>query len=355
MFFTKSRPQSPTNNANFFVQISRPSIPFMNNFQSILGAITIFIVLLFFFCPLPAFSHPGETVKKETSRKDPGPEKTISDDLQNIPARHESAHHHKNSSILTNYVKKELNFQISIVGLSLAFFLGAVHALGPGHGKALVAAYLVGSRGRIKDAAFLSGLVTLAHVLSVILLGVAALIMKDHFVQEKFHGWIGFSSGLLIFIIGYWMVAKRALEPLRKENHTHHPHHSHTYVHDHEKEHSPSHPPDEEASLGSLFSLGIAGGMVPCPTALIVLLASISAKKILFGLLLIISFSLGLAAILFFVGILTVTASKLLEGFSDEKKFIQTLPVFSAGVVMLMGLAIALDSLCALGILSVHM
>ncbi len=268
-----------------------------------------------------------------SKQKGPGLEKTFA-------GGHESHHKNEGPSILTKYVQKDFNFQILIIALSLAFFLGGVHALGPGHGKALVAAYLVGSRGRLKDAAILSVIVTFAHVLSVIILGVVALIMKDHFVQEKFHGWIGFSSGLLIFIIGYWMIAKRALDTVNKGNHAH--------------GHSHSHTPEGGISLGGLFSLGIAGGMVPCPTALIVLLASISAKKILFGLLLIIFFSMGLAVILFFVGALTVTASKFVESFSEEKKFIQQLPVFSAGVVMLVGLAIAFDSLRSIGILSLH-
>ena len=214
--------------------------------------------------------------------------KVITGDTGSYPADDDE------SSILTDYVKKDLSPQLILVALGVAFFLGAVHALSPGHGKAMVAAYLVGSRGTVKDAVVLGGIVTFTHVISVIILGVVALALQGYFVQEKLHGWIGFVSGVLIFIIGYWMLARRALESSHRRHHTHHDH-SHSHDHDHGHSHAPA--PEGDVTLGSLFTLGIAGGMVPCPSALVVLLVSISVHKILFGLLLIISFSLGLAAI----------------------------------------------------------
>ncbi len=100
-----------------------------------------------------------------------------------------------------------------------------------------------------------------------------------------------------------------------------------------------------------MLSLGIAGGMVPCPTALVVLLASVAFGRIVFGLLLILSFSFGLAAVLILIGILTVRASKLTERFSGARSWIENLPIFSAGLVMLAGIAIALNALHAGGIL----
>ncbi|WP_319778971.1 sulfite exporter TauE/SafE family protein [Maridesulfovibrio sp.] len=232
-----------------------------------------------------------------------------------------------------------------LFALGLAFFLGMGHALSPGHGKAMVAAYLIGRSGRIRDAFTLGSIVTITHVASVIVLGIAALLLSRYFLPGDLYPWLGAFSGALVFAVGYMMLARRAV---------HHVHHAHS--HDHNHDHGHSHEGDSgPVSWWSMLSLGVAGGMVPCPTALVVLLASVAFGRIVFGLLLILSFSFGLAAVLILIGILTVRASKLTERFSGSRRWIENLPVLSAGLVMLAGIAIALNALNAGGILKFNL
>ena len=247
---------------------------------------------------------------------------------------------------LKDYLSQEnLGPGTILFALGLAFFLGMGHALSPGHGKAMVAAYLIGRSGRIRDAFTLGTIVTITHVASVIVLGIVALLLSRYFLPGELYPWLGAFSGALVFGVGYMMLARRAVHS--------HGHHDHGH-HEHSHSHSHSHEEDSEAgqvSWWSMLSLGIAGGMVPCPTALVVLLASVAFGRIVFGLMLILAFSLGLAAVLILIGILTVRTSKLTERFAGSRRWIENLPVISAGLVMLAGIAIAFNALHAGGIL----
>ena len=231
--------------------------------------------------------------------------------------------------------KQDLGPGLIISGLFLALFLGGSHALTPGHGKAIVAAYLTGSRGRIKDAILLGGIVTFTHVISVVLLGIVTLFLSKYIMPQRLFPWIGACSGALIFLLGYYMLAKRALTAPAYDHHHHHL------------------KPEGIPTIKEIVSLGVAGGMVPCPTALVVLLISISMNRIPAGLLLIVFFSLGLAVVLMLIGILTVTASKFLEKFSETKTWIRRLPVFSSGVIMIVGALIAFKALTAGGVIAI--
>src|SRR5260370_28456826 len=122
--------------------------------------------------------------------------------------------------------------------LGIAFALGAAHALTPGHGKTIVAAYLVGSRGTLKHAAFLGAMVTFTHTISVFLLGMATLFLFQYVVPEKVTQVLGAISGLSIVVIGAWMLYKR----LRGTGHTHpNDHHDHEHQHDHVHPHDHHH------------------------------------------------------------------------------------------------------------------
>ncbi|WP_432736029.1 nickel/cobalt transporter [Maridesulfovibrio sp. FT414] len=236
---------------------------------------------------------------------------------------------------LKEYLSREnLGTGAALFALGLAFVLGMGHALSPGHGKAMVAAYLIGRSGRIRDAFTLGIIVTITHVASVLVLGIAALLLSRYFLPGDLYPWLGAFSGALVFVVGYLMLARRAV----------HHHHHHEHHHDHSDRNG-------AVSWWSMLSLGIAGGMVPCPTALVVLLASVAFGRIVFGLLLISAFSLGLAAVLIIIGILTVRASGLTEKFSGSRRWIENLPVASAGLVMLAGIAIALNALIAGGVI----
>jgi nickel/cobalt transporter (NicO) family protein len=235
-------------------------------------------------------------------------------------------------------------------GLGIAFVLGAAHALTPGHGKTIVAAYLVGSRGTLKHAAFLGAMVTFTHTVSVFLLGLATLFLFQYVVPQKVTQVLGAISGLSIVAIGGWMLYKR----LRRAGHTHshshdhehhhHHDHAHDHVHEHTHSHEHSHGPGghthmpDEMSWSGLAALGASGGLVPCESALVLLLTAIALRRVGLGLLLLVSFSLGLALVLMAIGILVIYAKNLLPSSTGGNRFFQWMPVASAAVVMLLGL-----------------
>jgi nickel/cobalt exporter len=240
-------------------------------------------------------------------------------------------------------------------GLGIAFVLGAAHALTPGHGKTIVAAYLVGSRGTLKHAAFLGAMVTFTHTVSVFLLGLATLFLFQYVVPQKVTQVLGAISGLSIVAIGGWMLYKRLRRPGHAhshshdhdhEHHHHHDHDHHDHAHDHFHEHTHSHEhshgpgghthmPDE-MSWSGLAALGASGGLVPCESALVLLLTAIALRRVGLGLLLLVSFSLGLALVLMAIGILVIYAKNLLPQ-SSGSPFFRWMPVASAAVVMLLG------------------
>jgi nickel/cobalt transporter (NicO) family protein len=207
--------------------------------------------------------------------------------------------------------------------LALAFFLGAVHALTPGHGKTIVAAYLVGSRGRLIDAVYLGGVVTLTHTASVFALGLAALYASQRIELDRLYRQLNLLSGLLVAAIGAWLLWKRL-------------HHQHGHAHPH------FHDPDGK---GGLFSLGVSGGLVPCPEALVVLMISISLRRLAFGLAILVAFSLGLAVVLMVIGSAMVMAAPMARRFTGDNRLTRALPVASAVVVTLLGVAIAAQAL----------
>ncbi|MBU1063230.1 high frequency lysogenization protein HflD, partial [bacterium] len=104
---------------------------------------------------------------------------------------------------------EQLSLTLIILVLIVAFILGAIHALGPGHGKSLMAAYLIGSRGRISDAITLTFSLTIAHVFSVFVVGLLALFLADFFLPETISKWFGLFSGIAIFFIGLWLFISR--------------------------------------------------------------------------------------------------------------------------------------------------
>ena len=242
------------------------------------------------------------------------------------------------SKSLLKFLKNDSrSLSVYLIGFFTAFILGAFHALSPGHGKAMVAAYLVGTRGRIIDAVNLGIVVTITHVFSVLILGVAALVISQYTLSKDLYPWLGVASGTIIFFTGYFLLARKALA-------TEHHHHNDHDLHHH-------HDDGTKHSLKEIISLGIAGGMVPCPSAIVILLFAVAVGRIADGLMLIISFSLGLAAILIAIGVLTVTASKRLERLGSNVKWIAKIPVFTAGIIMILGVAIGINALLQSGIL----
>ena len=182
-----------------------------------------------------------------------------------------------------------------ILGLLLAIGLGAVHAVSPGHGKTLVAAYLIGSRGTVRQAAGLGLTVAVTHTAGVFLLGLVMLAAGQFLVPERVIGWLSAASGLLVVGLGVGLV----LQAIRRPPHGHPHDHEHPHDHDHASAHPHRHGP-ESASLRArnVVALGLAGGMVPSASALIVLLVAVSTGQLVLGLTLIVAFGIGMAAVL---------------------------------------------------------
>ena len=251
----------------------------------------------------------------------------------------------------------DLGFSLILTGLFVAFGLGAMHAFSPGHGKTLVAAYLVGSRGTMKHAIFLGGMVTFTHTVSVFALGFVTLFLSEYVAPSTLTPILGAISGISIVWIGLTLLIKRARKLSghgHSHGHTHshdhdHEHtHDHSHVHghhhhDHDHHHGPgghSHVPEGEVTLGSLIALGASGGLVPCPSALVLLLSAISIQRTALGMLLLVAFSLGLAAVLTGIGLMVVYAGNLLpdsQRTSNHPAF-RWIPVLSAAVITCIGL-----------------
>lgn len=235
-----------------------------------------------------------------------------------------------------------------------AMLLGAMHALEPGHGKTVVAAYLIGSRGRKIDAVILGVIVTFTHTFSIILLAIAVKLTSNRITltEESLHGYLGTVAGLMIFSIGMWMLVQRirGREPFHFHSHdashahTHphqhspdknHDHHNHDHQHGHD---SDNHTHGEKrASYWQLCLLGISGGIVPCPAAIAILLASLAGGRLEEGLTYVLLFSLGLAVVLIAIGLIVVGAGKLTSRFLDAKKFARKISIVSAALITLIG------------------
>ncbi len=219
--------------------------------------------------------------------------------------------------------------------LGVAFFLGAAHALTPGHGKALVAAYLAGSRGRIADAIYLGTVVTITHTASVFILGFVTLYASTQVALDRIYPWLAFTSGLLVSLIGAVLMWKR-LNTWRKAGRlTGHAHGAHEHPHPHLH---------ERPGKLSLTSLGISGGLVPCPEALVVLMISVSLRRVALGLAILGAFSLGLAAVLIAIGVAMVLAAPLMSRFTGEGPWLRALPLGSAAVVTGIGLVMLFEA-----------
>jgi nickel/cobalt exporter len=315
--------------------------------------------------------------------------------------------------------------------LLAAFGWGALHALSPGHGKAMVAAYLVGTRGTARHAVALGATVTITHTIGVFALGLVTLALSQYILPEQLYPWLNLASGLLVVVVGLgvlrsrvrWSRGKpvagagddgnadhhhahaehsqavhhhhgehsRAAHDLHAEHshathhhaehshgdNDHHAEHSHGDHHDHgapahgnrgaggeaggpaghEHAHTNghSHPEDlnlwdrlrgrghshdypERLTWRGLIAMGASAGLIPCPSALVVLLAAVAQHQIGLGLLLIVAFSLGLATTLSVLGLLVVHARGLVtragSRFSLSSQVAAALPAASAVVIV---------------------
>jgi nickel/cobalt exporter len=261
-----------------------------------------------------------------------------------------------------------------------AFVLGAFHALEPGHGKTVVAAYLVGSKGRTYEAVLLGVIVTITHTFSIIVLAVIAKFAAASYTDQQLHTYLGLVAAVLILGVGLSMIYTRwrAIHRLHHHHdhghshghghnhcgHDHDGHHEHEQVHppvmEHEWEHKHLHQahshgghththyapkPGEKLSLWKLAFLGISGGLVPCPAAFALLLAAVSAGALAKGVGLVLVFSLGLATALVAIGIGVLKAASFSGRFMNTEKIAPYIAMASAVLVTLIGVATMYSSI----------
>jgi ABC-type nickel/cobalt efflux system permease component RcnA len=218
--------------------------------------------------------------------------------------------------------RSHLSLLVILASLGAAMFWGAAHALSPGHGKTIVTAYLVGQRGTPRHAALLGLIVTATHTVGVFALGLVTLALSQFVVPDRLYPWLNLVSGLLVVGIGASVLRAR----LRKRRHHHHHHH------------------DQPTSFRSLLAVGVSGGLLPCPSALVVLLAAISLHRVAFGLVLIVAFSAGLALSITGVGLAAVVARSAFRRASFEGRLVRLLPAASALVILAAGVAMTLHA-----------
>jgi nickel/cobalt transporter (NicO) family protein len=227
--------------------------------------------------------------------------------------------------------RHHLSALVILASLAAAFFWGMAHALSPGHGKTIVAAYLVGQRGTPWHAAALGAIVTATHTIGVFALGLVTLALSAFIVPEQLYPWLNLVSGVLVVAIGATVFRSR----LRHRGHTHGHHHDHDH---HQHQHA-------APSRRSLVAVGITGGLLPCPSALVVLLAAISLHRVAFGMLLIVAFSAGLALSITGIGLVAVFAKQVFKRASFEGRLVRLLPAASALVILAAGLAMTVRAL----------
>jgi nickel/cobalt transporter (NicO) family protein len=200
---------------------------------------------------------------------------------------------------------------VLVLLLLAAFGWGALHALSPGHGKAMVAAYLVGTRGKPRHAVALGATVTVTHTIGVFALGLVTLALSQYVLPEDLYPWLNLTAGLLVIVIGAAVLRSRV-------RHVHHHHHHH------------------DVTPRGLLGMGAAAGLIPCPSALVVLLAAVSQHEVGLGMLLIAAFSLGLAATLTVLGLAVVYARRLVPRL-ELPRLAAALPAASALLIVGVG------------------
>ena len=267
-------------------------------------------------------------------------------------------------ALLEGLLKNQQSSVLFVLGaLLIAGLLGSLHALGPGHGKTMMAAYLVGSQGKFYHAIALGLAFTLTHTGTVLLLGLVAFSASRNLLASDLFPIFELASGVMILVLGIglfiprfrdWLAnhryqleidRKRALliesesggkkrlliqQPIKEMG----PAHSHTpssvgYI--------PSGAKVKEINWRSLLTLGVSGGLVPCPDAIAILLVALSINRIPFGISLIAMFSLGLATVLIGIGILVVESKRLFQRLRWFDKVSFIMPLVSSVIVLAIG------------------
>jgi len=245
---------------------------------------------------------------------------------------------------------KRIGFGIALLAAAIAAGLGALHALEPGHGKTIVAAYLVGSKGTARHALLLGMIVTISHTAGVYLLGAVTLYAQKYILPDRIYPFLGVLSGILIAGMGCYLFLQRYVGGEFAHTHSH----NLSLPAGAAKEGTRSQ--SGKVSARQLLVLGITGGIVPCPAALVVLLSAVALHRTGFGLFLIVAFSIGLAAVLIAMGLVAVYAGRMMSRLPiDSPLVLRWLPMGSAAMIIALGCIIAVRGLMAAGIVQIRM
>ena len=266
------------------------------------------------------------------------------------------------SAAFLGLVERDLSAGFLLVALALAFGTGALHALGPGHGKTIMAVYLVGAQGKVRHALAIGAAVSLMHTLSVVALGLITLFASSLFPPEAVYPWLAFSSGAIVLALGLWLLRLRIAGRRRRLHGAHEHDHVYAHEHDHGHEHHDEHThgrqphthggtththalPEDASPLSwkGLGAIALSGGLLPSPTALIVLLGAISLHRVAYGLVLVAAFSVGLASALSLIGI-AVLRARSFAARRFGRAFGTAAPLLSAVAISTVGLVLTLQA-----------
>lgn len=244
-----------------------------------------------------------------------------------------------------------------------SFWLGALHAATPGHGKTIAASYIVGARGRPVDALVLGVFVTLSHTSGIIAVGILATLGSARFLPHRVEAYLAVGTGALVIAIGLWMLRTQwYVAPLlfgepaeggaHARAHEHGPEHGHDHLHAREDAsgfhrhgwgrrhtHNLDVIAEQRPNLALLLGLGVAGGLLPDPGALAILLASIASGKLLLGLFTVVVFSVGFASVLVVVGVVAARVGQLVLTWLSSR-WVAWLQVGAALLIVAVGLGL---------------
>ena len=287
---------------------------------------------------------------------------------------------HRTRQLVDAISGPHVQFRIAVLALLGALLLGAVHALSPGHGKTIVGAYLIGSRGTPRHALFLGLTVTITHTLGVFALGFATLYASRYVVPERLFPILSLISAVLVLVMGVVLLIQRGRAARRaRAEASSAPSSTYQFVrferaapmgarglifapalsyvdstmHSHGggplHSHLPPGASGDKVTWRSLLTLGISGGLVPCPSAMVLLLAAVALNKTAYGMLLVVAFSVGLAITLTLVGLAFLYARNRFRRPSATNRWAHLLPVASACTIMVAGIALCVGALRSFG------
>ena len=279
-------------------------------------------------------------VRHATIAVAPGPgESTFAKQIAKVPGAGPIARlvDHLNRFFSNLAGSRHLTLGVGLLAVLVSVLLGATHAALPGHGKTVMAAYIAGKRGSIRDAVVVGTTVTLTHTAGVLALGLA-LSLSSSLAGDRVESELGVVSGLLVVAVGVSLLTSA----LRRRHHEHLHEHGHEHSHDHGHAH-------QHRRRAGLVGMGIAGGLVPSPSALVVLLGAVALGRTAFGVVLVLSYGIGMAATLTAAGLLAVRLTERWGSRVARVRAMQRLagatPVVAAGLVVAVGLGLAARSL----------